>query len=159
MLEICDRNDRSKNVLLYNVPESLAKSADERVIDDLTHVSSILEPLGAFQQPKKIFRIGPPKPNAVRPLKMIFSNNDEAKSILKSNVKSPNKQNHFRPDLTTRQRQSNSSIIEKFKERKSRGENDIALTYRNNMALITRRNEGRSQAKNEYIFIFTMLAV
>ena len=61
--EITERNERSKNVLLFNVPESKALLIEDKVKDDLNQVMSILNPIGSFPQPKKIFRLGAYKPN------------------------------------------------------------------------------------------------
>ena len=55
--EINDRVERSKNVLIFNVPESTERMAEDRVKSDLNHISSILDPLGSFPQPRKILRL------------------------------------------------------------------------------------------------------
>ena len=141
--EICDRNERSKNVILYNIPESVANSVEVKVMDDLKQVVSIVEPLGKFPKPKKIFRLGIPKPNAPRPLKMVFEDCEEAQLYLRSNKTNPNKKFHFRADLTRLQRAKNYAVIEEINLRKSRGESDLRLIYNNNVAQITRANKGR----------------
>ena len=148
MSELAERNDRSKNVLLFNIPESSAHSIDDKVRDDLNHVCSVLDPLGSFPQPKKIVRLGLPKPNVIRPLKIIYENSEEAKNILRSNKNNTNKQFHFHADLTKLQRESNSLIIKEFKEKISKGDNKITLRYKNNMAFISKKREVHKSPKN-----------
>ncbi|KAJ3660225.1 hypothetical protein Zmor_004687 [Zophobas morio] len=141
--EIYDRNVRSKNVILYNIPESSAQSAEVRVNDDVSQIISIFEPLGNLPQPKKLYRMGPPKPNSIRPLKLIYENNDEVMCVLRSNKNNTNKRFLCNPDLTKLQRDNTAEIINDFNMRKSRGETDIKLIYRNNMASIVGiRNSG-----------------
>ena len=147
--EINDRVERSKNVLIFNVPESTERMAEDRVKSDLNHISSILDPLGSFPQPRKILRLGSPKPNATRPLNLIFENNEEAQSVLRSNKVNPNKLRQFRPDLTKLQRESNTAVFKEFNDRKSKGEDNIALSFKNNnVAQITAKKGTAKQSKN-----------
>ena len=79
--EINDRMDRSRNVILFNVPESSERLPEDRVKEDLQHFCEILNPLGSFDsfpKPKKILRLGIAKPNVMRPIKLFFENSDEA---------------------------------------------------------------------------------
>ena len=106
---------------------------------------SILNPIGSFPQPKKIFRFGAYKPNHTRPLKIVYESGEEAKSVLRSNKSNTNKLLLFRSDLTILQRNSNTAVLKKFKDRKSRGESDIFLSYKNNLAQITHKFNVKSQ--------------
>ncbi|KAJ3643417.1 hypothetical protein Zmor_026129 [Zophobas morio] len=121
----------------------MARSVEERVGDDLNQVMTILNPLGSFPQPKKVFRLGSSKPNVVRPLKIVYDNKDEAMSILTSNKSNTNRKFHFRADLTKLQRETNAAVIQEFNDRKSRGENEIVLTYRDNLAQIMHKTTNR----------------
>ena len=143
MSEINERTERSKSVLLFNIPESMARSVEDRVGDDLNQVMAILNPLGSSSQPKKVFRLGSSKPNVVRPLKIVYNNKDEAMSILRSNKSNTNRKFHFRADLTKLQRETNAAVIQEFNDRKSRGENEIVLTYRDNLAQIMHKTTNR----------------
>ncbi|KAJ3662107.1 hypothetical protein Zmor_006466 [Zophobas morio] len=146
--ELNDRKERSNNILIFNVPESKESKVEDRVKSDLSFINSILEPLGTFPTAKKIFRLGFPKPNVVRPLKLVFENKEEAKCILRSNKNNPSKINHFHADLTKIQRESNATTIKEFKDRKSKGESNITLNYKDNIAHISTRNVTDHQTKN-----------
>ncbi|KAJ3659878.1 hypothetical protein Zmor_011541 [Zophobas morio] len=93
--EIEERKRRSSNVLLFNLPESSSTSIAQMVADDLQQVMSILSPLGFFSHPQKVIRIGPPKSNTVRPLRIVCENENMAKDILRSNKNNPNVINSF----------------------------------------------------------------
>ena len=71
MLEMTERNECCKNLLLYNIPESSAQLAEVRVKDDLDQVMAILNPLGNFPQPRELFRLGSVKTNVARSLKIV----------------------------------------------------------------------------------------
>ena len=108
-----------------------------------------MDPLGSFPQPRKILRLGSPKPNATRPLNLIFENNEEAQSVLRSNKVNRNKLRQFRPDQTKLQRESNAAVFKEFNDRKSKGEDNIALSFKNNnVAQITAKKGTAKQSKN-----------
>ncbi|KAJ3665122.1 hypothetical protein Zmor_000635 [Zophobas morio] len=141
--EIEERKSRSTNVLLFNISESISSNSEEKFQDDLLQVNSILAPLGSFPQPKKIIRVGMPKPNVVRPLKIVYENDDIAKDVLRSNKNNNNRNHHFRPDLTKIQRDYNNSIRKEFKDKVAQGNTNVMLRYKNNMPYIVEKNISR----------------
>ncbi|KAJ3647224.1 hypothetical protein Zmor_024754 [Zophobas morio] len=130
--ELEERNLRNSNVLVFSIPESKASELVNKIHDDIPKVTSILVPLGSFPESKKVSRIGLAKPSAVRPLKIVFENKDIVKDILRSNKNNSNRNYHFRPDLTKRQRDFNNEVRKEFKDRVAKGETDIMSRYKNN---------------------------
>ena len=142
--EMDDRKRCSSNVLIYNIPESAASSIQQKIDDDINRVMDILSPLGSFPKPKKVIRIGSYKPDSIRPLKIVCNNEDVAKEILRSNKNNSNRNNHFRPDLTRVQRDFNKSVLNDFRDRLSKGESDLTVKYKNNLAYITSKSTSRN---------------
>ncbi|KAJ3639666.1 hypothetical protein Zmor_003010 [Zophobas morio] len=138
--EIEERKQRSCNVMLFNIPESTAAELAGRVAEDLQKVMSILTPLGTFPQPNKMIRLGSKKPNVKRPLKIIYDSETAAREILRSNKSNPNREYHFRPDLTVLQRDYNNRVRKEYLDRTANGESDIVLKYKNNCPFIAKQN-------------------
>lgn len=134
--EIEERKKRSSNVVLYNIPESTATNISQKVNDDLNHVMEILSSFGTFEQPKKVIRIGGARPNYVRPIKIIYKCEDDAKKVLRTNKENKNRNHHFKPDLTTIQRDYNKAILEEFKAKTSDPNHGLTLKYKNNTPYI-----------------------
>ncbi|KAJ3649865.1 hypothetical protein Zmor_021583 [Zophobas morio] len=83
--EIEERKERACNVLLLNIPESLASTSNDKINDDLKVIEDILPALGTFPKQKKIFRLGISKANHNHPLKIVYENENDAREILRSN--------------------------------------------------------------------------
>ncbi|XP_063932652.1 uncharacterized protein LOC135144560 [Zophobas morio] len=83
-------------------------------LDFNTVVSEIEE--RSFPQPKKIIRVGMPKPSVVRPLKIVYENDDIAKD-----------------------RDYNNSIRKEFKDKVAQGNTNVMLRYKNNMPYIVEK--------------------
>ncbi|KAJ3666154.1 hypothetical protein Zmor_001608 [Zophobas morio] len=134
--EIEERKLRSSNVMLFNICESTASELATKIQTDLDQVTSIL---GTFPPPKKVVRIGTPKPNITRPLKIRFDNKVIVKEVLRTNRNNDNRQFHFHPDLTNMQREINNTVRKEYKDRLARGESDITFKYKNNQPYITKK--------------------
>ena len=141
--EIEERKERACNVLLFNIPESLASTSNDKINDDLKVIEDILTPLGTFPKPKKIFRLGISKANHNRPLKIVYENENDAREILRSNKSNNNRYRHFRPDLTTKQREHINIVKKELKDRAAKGESNLILRYRHSTPYIIKNNTSR----------------
>lgn len=148
MTEMEEQRQRSCNVMLFGITESDAASAEDRIGHDTNQVLNIINPLGDYPKPKKIVRLGLRKSGGKRPLKITFNSEEEAIKILKSNKSNPNKELHFRSDLTLNQRNYNKKIREELKDRRSRGENNLKIYYKSNKAYITQSTSSPTISKN-----------
>lgn len=134
--EMDERKKRSKNVILFNVRESQETDIVKKVENDTNIVKSILSQRSLEIVPSKIIRLGRVRPNnSSRPLKIILNNPEEAKLLLKSNY--PECQYQFRSDRTQKQMEYFKQIKETLNRRKSEGEHNIIIKYRNDVPYIT----------------------
>jgi len=113
----------------------------------LKKVEDILLPLGTFPNPKKIIRVGLPRDNYDRPLKIVYENEKDANEVLRSNKNNNNRLHHFRPDLTNKQREHIKNVKIELKDRTSQGELNLTLRYKNNTPYIT-KNYSKTSLKN-----------
>ncbi|KAJ3649987.1 hypothetical protein Zmor_021700 [Zophobas morio] len=114
--EIEERNERACNVLLFNIPESLESTSNDKINDDLKVIEDIVTPLETFPKPKKslgweFLRL--------TPLKI------DAREMLRSNKSNNNRYRHFHPDLTTKQREHTNIVKKELKDRAAKGESKL----------------------------------
>lgn len=70
-------------MIIFGVVESASTSVVERTSHNNITVKDILLPLSVtFPLNFKLIRIEKPRPDSTRPLKIIFNNKEEAKSVL-----------------------------------------------------------------------------
>lgn len=148
--EMSDRARRSKNVMLFNVPESQDKNVDSRIKHDNDLVSKLI----AFFMPNnslcsfKTARVGRKSPNKSRPLKAILNQESDVMNFLSrfstesaaeldqrlSDVKASR-------DRTPREMELFKSLKAQLEERKSKGECDITIKYKNNVPSIVKNQK------------------
>lgn len=148
--EMNDRSRRSKNVMLFNLSETLEGNVDSRRKHDRT----ILNKLVTSYIPNidfnvvKILRVGKPQSNKKRPVKLIFESDSDAKAFLKSfstdsatridqcfsNVRA------FR-DRTPREMDHINSLRSDLNRRVSAGEKDLTIKFINNVPKIVKNQK------------------
>ncbi|KAG8338033.1 hypothetical protein J6590_009310 [Homalodisca vitripennis] len=76
MPELNERSSRSKNIMIFNLPESDDKNVETRKAHDLLVVNKLLNHfLPTYNCPStKVLRVGKKYPNKPRPLKVILDN-------------------------------------------------------------------------------------
>jgi len=145
--ELNDRAKRAHNVILYKLPES-SGSTESRVRADSKTVKDIIElfpsdvpTLGGF----KTARLGKLTNNSPRPLKILFSNAEDAKTFFKS-FSSINLANS-RPELsavsvardrTEKERKHLQCLRTELEDRIKSGEANLTIKYLNGVPVITK---------------------
>lgn len=132
--EINDRNNRSKNIIIHNVPESTSPNVEDRKRHDKDLVSKLLgdaypnDVLPNFL----LFRLGRPLHDKVRPIKVVFSSSDVALNYLNAvntsakKYKSPTMASR---DRTPQERNYLRKLRDELQTRMAKGETNITIRY------------------------------
>lgn len=135
--EIEDRKNRSRNVIMYGLPESSSTSPEDRKLHDKLSVSNTLASL-PIQAPEIVssFRLGkPPSNGQPRPLKVVLSNKHGAVTVLKNKSKLP-KTISIQSDMTPYQRDQLKKLRDELADRVDKGEKDLTIKYINKVPRI-----------------------
>lgn len=128
--EFEDRLRRKKSLIISGIPEQLEGPADQRSASDDKEVKNVVESLcehhGGFS---RIHRIGRFQSDKDRLLRVVFSNEEDAKAILYRAKQLRNTQSFryifINPDFTPFQRECNKRLREELKRRRDLGEDVI----------------------------------
>ena len=128
--EIDERNHRSNNLILFNLPESNATSSEQRKNDDVLRcLNTIIPDTNKDNSPVlSCVRLGTYNNAKVCPMKIMFTSPQKALESIKAYRRVGNL--YLNRDLTPRQQNMSYLIRFEFKTRKEKGENDIVLKYR-----------------------------
>lgn len=135
--EIREREIRSKNVVVFGVPESSEKQADMQSIDDSTHIQAILQTADISAAPKKVFRLGKRIVGKVRPIKVVFSDSSVVKDLLRNKKCNGNIQ--VKSDLTPAQQSHLKQLNAELKRRVDNGESDLTIKFIRSIPKIIKR--------------------
>jgi len=149
--ELFERDRCSSNVIAHGVSESTSSLVAERTAHDKSAISNILLPLGNFLPLNvKYIRIGKPRPDSTRPLKLVCANKEEAKSLLyqynehkRSGTQFQNGFNLVK-DKTQLERQQLRSCHEEMASRAAQGELNLRIYFENGSPKV-----GTIRSKNE----------
>lgn len=138
--EMNEITERSKNIILCNVPESTKVTVSDKILDDQTVITEIISKLDipAKNNIVKIYRFGKSNNNKPRPIKIHFNNSQTArtlqgkKHLLNDNLRiysdsTPAQQNHLK------------NLRAELEKRKSNGETDITIKYVNSFPKIVNK--------------------
>jgi hypothetical protein len=128
--EIEERVDRSKNLILYNVPEPVVASREASLSADLSMVSSTIH--GMIDQEidiRRVTRIGK-KSERPRPIKVELRDKSDALLVL-TNSRSAPSGIKVKNDLTWHQRNRIGELRKELEERLQQGEKNITIRYIN----------------------------
>ena len=128
--EIEDRQRRSTNIIVSNVPESQADTPEEKNKDDLNSVMKLITDTVSTNEIVKCFRIGKPMQSKIRLLKVVFLTAEHAQTVLR-NYKSSRNNVYVNRDLTQLHQNKAYSVRKEFKDRITKGETNIKLKYYN----------------------------
>ncbi|CAI6374676.1 unnamed protein product [Macrosiphum euphorbiae] len=150
--ELFERDHCSSNVIAHGVSESTSSLVAERAAYDKSTISNILLPLGdSLPLNLKFIRIGKPRPNSTRPLKLVCASKEEAKSLLyqynelkRSGTQFQNGFNLVK-DKTQLERQQLRSCHEEMTARAARGELNLRIYFENGSPKV-----GTIRSKNEH---------
>lgn len=144
--ELNDRKKRSKNVIIYNLSESLSTSTQARVSSDTSNVKILLSKFVPNEAsiPFKCTRIGRASRDKARPLKVVFETDRLPRSLCSGFSQAEIAKTH--PDLsnvnvsydrTEKERKHLASLRAKLQARLDKGEKDITIRYINGIPTIT----------------------
>lgn len=130
--EINEINERSKNIILCNVPESTKVAVTDKIMEDQTVVTDIISKIDtpATNNIVKMYRFGKYNSNKPRPIKIHFDNSQTARSLqgkkhlLKDNLR-------IYSDSTPAQQKHLTDLRIELEKRKANGETDITIKYIN----------------------------
>ncbi|XP_060857669.1 methyl farnesoate epoxidase-like [Metopolophium dirhodum] len=132
--EVMERQSRSCNLIIFNLPES--KEDSQTKITDYDQLVTIFNTMETNPTKFTCHRLGKPNSNTEnksRPLKVVLSNTIEVFTLLRSQAKlrnSPNWSNiRLASDRTTMQRDHMRNLREQLQKRRDNGENDLIIKY------------------------------
>lgn len=130
--EINERSERAKNIIICNIPESIETTAANKLIDDKNKVSVLISALEdtASQDMLRVYRIGKPRDEKPRSLKVEFNNPTTSRTLLSKRHLLKNNTRMY-PDATLFQQNHLKNLREELEKRKTNGENDITIKYVN----------------------------
>lgn len=134
--EIQERNEKSKNIIVYNIEECKSMVVSERVDYDKLHITKLLENLEMDTTHNfKVARIGKPSQKA-RPIRVMFHDQLLAKECLKRKKKLNGSNLNIKSDLTLAQRTQIREAYAELALRKEKGETDLIISFRKGIPLI-----------------------
>lgn len=124
--EIMEREKRSANIILFNVPESNS--------NDNLQVKKIINSIdNSVTEPKNMFRLGKQQGTKPRPIKLLFSNKKEVYLLLKNSSKLKSIQEFknvfIKSDRTPMQVDFENKVREELAKKKEAGVKNIRIKY------------------------------
>lgn len=133
--EINDRQSRSCNVILFNLPETQSNA------DDKLSISNIFRQIDIIVDPINVLRLGKLS-NKNRPIRATLPTQYDVFEILKNKRKLKNldafKNITVSTDRTLLQRNHLKTVIEELNARKNAGENNLFIKYINNLPVVSK---------------------
>lgn len=129
ILELKDRCDREKNIVIVGISEINDKNWKSRQQHDNQEVIKLITML--FEdcpKPIKSQRLGKYIQNKNRPIKVYFENSETAKRLLKNRTKLPENVQIF-SDQTPKQKQYLESLKDQLNRRAQDGEENLTIKY------------------------------
>lgn len=144
--EMEDRKIRSKNVIMFEVPESSSDLSFNGMSEDMKSVADVIKEIqGANElQISRVYRLGRKVPDKVRPLKVEFKNSDQAKYVMMNKGKVP-KEIKVKRDLTLSQRREIAELWKEVEERRGKGEDNLTVRFVNSFPRIDRTHHRSSK--------------
>jgi len=126
--DFIDRQTRSKNIILFNVPESQIDANNS----DISTTNLIFQKLNVDMKPVAIHRLG--KSNGhTRPLKVTLNTISDVFKILGSSRRLKSDQSfkdvRITSDKTPKQREYFQNLRKELNERRSNGESNLSIKY------------------------------
>ena len=135
MAEKMEIERRSKNVMVFQLAESVKLDVQARIQDDITSFKKVIKRFTNMElddiQVEKAIRIGKKGGESPRPLKVMLENKEVKAKILKITkdtvVNTEFEHVRFAPDRTPTQRLKNKKLKEELFMRKSKGEDNLMI--------------------------------
>lgn len=144
--EFMDRQSRSRNIILFNLPD-LSTSSDVH-INDVSLIDEMFNIIGISTKPLSVHRLGKPS-SKPRPIRIVMPSPPDVFQILKVKRQLLNvdkfKTVRVSSDQTLQQRKLYSSVASELKIRKDAGETDLFIKFVNNIPTISKNGQRAHQ--------------
>lgn len=143
MAEINHRNQRAKNIIVIGLPEPNGNETNETEKDeaDKAEVINILKMISAdCPAPAKIFRLGKQNQQRNRPVKVCFSTQETAISILRKKNNLKRESIKIFSDQTPFQQAFLKTLKEELESRIASGEENLSIKYVKGVPKIVSKN-------------------
>lgn len=142
--EFQDRAERSKNIIIVGVPERHISNSEERRETERNEAARILNTIYPdCPRPVKVVRVGKYDGNKIRPLKLSFSSQEIAKTILRNKANLTLDGVRIYSDQTPQQQKFMKNLRDELQQRKDNGEKDLIIKFSKGTPKIV-----REQSKN-----------
>lgn len=146
ILELKDRCEREKNIIIVGIPEINERNTHSRQNYDNAEAMKIITSLYEnCLKPIKTIRLGKYIPNKSRPLKVCFDNIDVPKYLLRNKKKLQDNIQIY-ADQTPSQKQYLQTLKEELNKRIENGESDLVIKYIKGLPTIT---QNKTNQKNQ----------
>lgn len=150
-IELQERSERSKNLIVHNIEESKSADLNERIEHDKTQVRAILEKLGRGTITNfKVIRIGR-KVQKARPIKLLLPDQATALECLKQKKKLQGSNISITADRTALQRAHLKELYAELEHRKKDGESDLIISYHKGHPQISKINNRVNNKHNSTV--------
>lgn len=130
IIELNERNERSKNILISGIPELISTDPKERLEYDKSTVRNTLQTIYTdCPEPEKIFRIGKYYPDKKRIIKVCFESKNTAKQILRNKSNLKNNEIKIFSDQTPQQQAYFKVLKSELESRLKNGEKNLSIKY------------------------------
>lgn len=130
LAEVQDRMERNRNIILAGVLEPHMNDMDKKREYDRSEAMKILRAINPHcPEPEKTIRLGKYGDNKTRPLKVCFSSQDQAKTILKNKSNLKDIKIKIYSDQTPLQQQNILNLREELQQRTDKGEKYLTIKY------------------------------
>jgi hypothetical protein len=127
--ELEERKEKSKNIILFNIPESTASTQSQKLKDDVELVTTALQRFEAVRADKvAVSRLGKEMVDKTRPVKVVFSDREEARVVLRNN-RLLGDGVRARADMTLKQREQLRTLWKEIEDRREKGEEDLTVRF------------------------------
>lgn len=145
--ELADREQRRKNLIVFNMPESVQGTNESKKRVDEQSVRSLISnlvPEDLSQARINVVRIGNRGDNKIRPLKVVLPSETIVANILRNSKKLHDLPQYDRvavsSDRTPMQRQQYNLLKRELDQRVASGERDLRIRFTNGIPKITKGN-------------------
>lgn len=130
IIEIQDRAERSKNIIIVGIPEQTCVNPTERLELDVIKAHTVIKSIfPECPETKKVLRLGKYESHKNRPIKVCFNSQEIVKTILR--IKSNLKQDGIRifSDQTPYQQKFILNLKKELHQRQESGEKNLIIKY------------------------------
>ncbi|KAJ3654677.1 hypothetical protein Zmor_013851 [Zophobas morio] len=138
--ECVERQTRSFNIIVFNLPESSEPSLSDRKQDDQDKFLNFYEEENRENLSiKGSVRLGKFETRKIRPLKVTFDSTDQVLLALRKHKRTTGI--YFNRDLTPMQQNLSYKIRKEFRERIDNGDSNIKMVYNNGIPKIVTKDK------------------